>query len=302
MANHNDFKIGDTSASGGRKFTVTGVNPEKQQVSWNIEKTPELDTTFKKFVELRNFIKKLSNALPDDPKLKEIAQETIKQFNAFRYYLRTTHPEQYKKFKNLAEDKIKNHLVKRIKEISSTGTGASFTPGAGAQIATPFAFSSNKKAKGTQNKYFYKLGYKLAPHQPMDESSPGASLGKGPSAGPTGVKNNYYTKLGFKPVDKKKLNRQAKGIEVKQLWKENNESNDYINSLGIESPELKKFIEGRIAGFGKIKNKIEELHPLLQKAKQKTMEEYKQKPNFTVIYSTDLAADYLNDIIKMFKN
>lgn len=301
MDNFNDFKVGDTKTVGGVKYVVTAVDPERQKVEWSIEKTPEFDTTFKKFVELRNFIKKLSETLPDDPKIKEIAQDTIKAFNAFRYYLRTTHPEQYKKFKNLAEGKIKNHLTKKIKEISSTGTGAGFTSGNGIQTATPFAFSSDKKSKGTQNKYFYKLGYKLAPNQPMDESSPGASLGKGPSAGSTGVKNSYYTKLGFKNVDKKKLNKQAKGIEVKQLWEENNES-DYIESLNIKSPELKNFIKERVSGFDKIENKIKELHPLLQNAKQKTMEVYRQKPNFTIIYGTDLAIDYLDDIIKMFKN
>ena len=302
MINDKNFKVGDITTSKGTKFTVTNVNPEKQQVSWAVEKVPEFDTTFKKFTELKNFIRKLSETLPDDPKIKEIAQETIKQFKAFRYHLRTTYPEQYKKFKNLTETKIKNHLVKKIKEISATGTGASSTPGSGAQIATPFAFSPNKKTKGTQNKYFYKLGYKLAPYQPMEESGPGASLGKGPSAGSTGVKNNYYTKLGFKLVNQKKLNKQAKGIEIKHLWKENDEPYDYINSLDIKHPELKKFIKERISGFDKIENKIDELHPLLQKAKQKTIEKYKQKPNFAIIYGTDLAIDYLDDIIKMFKN
>lgn len=301
MDNFDDFKIGDTKISNGIKYVVTAIDPEKKKVEWSIEKTPEFDTTFKKFVELKNFMKRLASTLPDDPKLNDIAKETIKSFNDFRTYLRNTHPEQYKKFKNLAEGKIKSHLVKKIKEISSTGTGASFTPGNGMQTATPFAFSSNKKSKGTQNKYFYKLGYKLAPNQPMDEADPGASLGKGPSAGSTGVKNSYYTKLGFKNVDKKKLNKQAKGIEVKQLWEENNES-DYIESLNIKSSELKNFIKERISGFDKIESKIKELHPLLQNAKQKTMDTYKQKPNFAIIYGTDLAIDYLDDIIKMFKN
>ena len=32
------------------------------------------------------------------------------------------------------------------------------------------------------------------------------------------------------------------------------------------------------------------------------MEEYKQNPNFAIIYSTDLATDYMDDLIKMFKN
>jgi hypothetical protein len=35
-----------------------------------------------------------------------------------------------------------------------------------------------------------------------------------------GTANNYYYKLGFKPVNKKALNKAAKGIEVKQLWEE----------------------------------------------------------------------------------
>jgi hypothetical protein len=35
-----------------------------------------------------------------------------------------------------------------------------------------------------------------------------------------GVAPNYYVKkLGFKLVNKKKLHKQAKGIESKQLWK-----------------------------------------------------------------------------------
>ena len=51
-------------------------------------------------------------------------------------------------------------LVKEIlDEISTTGTGATFTPGQGAQYATPYAFSKNKKDnRATQ--YLKKIGYK----------------------------------------------------------------------------------------------------------------------------------------------
>ena len=53
----------------------------------------------------------------------------------------------------------------------------------------------------------------------LGETSPGASLGKGPKAGTTGVKNNYYTKnFGFKPVNSKKLAAQSKAIDTKYLW------------------------------------------------------------------------------------
>lgn len=49
-------------------------------------------------------------------------------------------------------------LIKEIlNELSSTGTGASFTPGAGAQYATPKAFGRTGENRGT--KLLKKLGY-----------------------------------------------------------------------------------------------------------------------------------------------
>lgn len=52
-------------------------------------------------------------------------------------------------------------LVKEVlAELSSTGTGATFTPGTGAQYATPFAFSKKGSGKNRATKYGEKLGYK----------------------------------------------------------------------------------------------------------------------------------------------
>lgn len=52
-------------------------------------------------------------------------------------------------------------LVKEVlQELSSTGTGATFTPGTGAQYATPFAFSKKGSGKNRATKYGEKLGYK----------------------------------------------------------------------------------------------------------------------------------------------
>jgi hypothetical protein len=79
-------------------------------------------------------------------------------------------------------ERVKEIIKKVLKEMSATGTGASFTPGSGENYATPFAFNPNKKAKGTAYNY-------------------------------------YVKKLGFKPVDPEKLHKQAKGIDTKQLWK-----------------------------------------------------------------------------------
>lgn len=178
--------------------------------------------------------------------------------------------------------KIITGVLKKLKEMSSVGSGgAGFTAGAGPQYATPFAFKKTKN---------------------LDEANPGATLGKGPKAGPTGVTNNMYVKkFGYKPVDAKKLAKKSKWVDTKYLWEDTNVE-EYVDTLGVESPELKKYIAGRVLGFDKIENKLNELLPLLQKAKQKTMDTYKQKPDFSVVYGTDLAVDYLDDLIEMFKD
>ena len=91
------------------------------------------------------------------------------------------------------------------------------------------------------------------------------------------------------------------------MWKENvNEAqldvDAYIDSLNIDKPELKTFIKSRLDGFDTLEQKLNELLPLLQNAKQRTLDYYKNKPSFNVLYGTDLANDYLNDLINLFKN
>jgi hypothetical protein len=164
------------------------------------------------------------------------------------------------------KEKIKELIQKRLKEESATGTGASFTPGAGEQYATPNAFNPNKKAKGTAH--------------------------------------NYYYKLGFKPVNQKALNKAAKGIEVKHLWEEEEPRFDiegFLSSLSTNDPEVKKYIAGRLGDFDLLSSKLKELITLLQNAKKETINSYRENPQFKAVYGTDLAISLLDDIIKLFK-
>jgi len=77
-------------------------------------------------------------------------------------------------------DKIRKIIKQSLKEMSITGGTAHFTPGSGANYATPHAFNPNKKANGAQNIYYYKLG--------------------------------------FKPVNRKKLRQKSKMFDYKDLW------------------------------------------------------------------------------------
>jgi len=62
-------------------------------------------------------------------------------------------------------DRIKEIVRKKLKEMSATNQGgASFSPGEGANYATPTVFNKNKNAKGAKNIYYYKLGFKNVPN------------------------------------------------------------------------------------------------------------------------------------------
>ncbi len=63
------------------------------------------------------------------------------------------YPNQYKQLQTLDENLVRDIVSKALEEISATGAGASaatFTPGEGANYATPTAFNPNKN---TNEKY-----------------------------------------------------------------------------------------------------------------------------------------------------
>lgn len=242
--------------------TKQEIDPETGKVSWDIKYKADYALVYKRFKELNKALKDFLtyDEIRKDPKFKEIGNGFNYLYNQFRAHIRKEYPNQYKTLQTIDEDKIRNIIRKALDEESATGAGAgagSFSPGAGANYATPNAFNPNKKAKGAQNIYYYKLG--------------------------------------FKPVDAKKLHKQAKGLEHKDLWTKKLEETE-------ENTLLKSFVDTRINDFDKIEEKINTLRPLLEKAKAETMEYYKTSPNFQVKYGTDLASDYLDDLITLFKD
>jgi hypothetical protein len=159
-------KVGDKKKEGGIVTTITNIDPETGQITWDVDYDADYLKLFKEITEMLETAKQVAQ-VTNEPFFKDYYEDIRKRRNALRTYLRNNKAEEYAR-------------IKSMNETSTTGGTASFTPGTGAQYATPFAFNKNKKAKGTAS--------------------------------------NYYYKLGFKPVDKKKLRKQAKGIEVKQLF------------------------------------------------------------------------------------
>ena len=127
-------------------------------------------------------------------------------------------------------------------------------------------------------------------HKLKEESSTGGGASFFPGEG-----EQYATKFAFK--------KPVYGYKLAKKQQNETKSNDdtFLSSLNVADPALKLHIEKRIKGFDEVETKLNELLPLLKQAKQKTLEFYQKTPNYTVLYGTDLAIDYLNDIIKLFK-
>jgi len=220
--------------------------------------------------QMSNAVKALKQLLGtedarNDQAIQDISRELKDVFNKYRTHLRKSYPDQYRQIKQ------------QLEELSTTGGGAgaaSFSPGTGAQYATPFAFNKNKKAKGTDKDILTKkFGYKLA-------EGKGANLGPGPSASKEGVKDNAYVKqFGYKLVPKKIKNS---GLEVKQLF---------------EAESSSDFQKKRIAAFDVVEQELNAVYKMLSNAKNETVQYYNDNPSsYAVVKPTDLIMDYIKDI------
>jgi hypothetical protein len=53
--------------------------------------------------------------------------------------------------------------------------------------------------------------------------------------------------------------------------------------------------------FDALEDKLNQLVPMMQQAKNKTIDYYRNKPeSYAVVYGTDLAQEYLDDLINLF--
>lgn len=175
----------------GRKFILTPT-PGGEENESDVTYVPDFEILLADINRALETLRAIATdpQVINDPKFGEIYNQFRVLRNNLRTHMRTRYPSEYQKIKGMFE-------------ISGTGGGAgagSFSPGEGAQTATPF--------------FIKKMG-----KQELPEASPGASLGKGPKAGPKGVTNNYYTKnFKYKLVNPVKLAAQSKAIDTKYLW------------------------------------------------------------------------------------
>jgi hypothetical protein len=272
----NDFFSSDLKTY----FKTDNVNPETGAINHQIIKLASFGESLQNIYKALKSIQVLA-LTPEGKNDKKVIETLVKvreAFNGFRTYLRKYYPDQYEVIKS------------QLDEISSISSTSGFTSGGEGENHT--GPSPRKSTYGA----YTQAGYKKV------NEGPGATLGPGPAAGSEGVKDNVYVRdFKYKLVNKKALNKAAKGIEVKQLWEET-DVETFLQDANINKDSNKKFIGSRLLAFDTIERQLNELIPLMQQAKHKTMDYYKQNPDsFSVVYGTDLAQEYLNDLIELFK-
>ena len=241
----------------------------------NSYRLPNFAKIFKGFTDMNEDIEFISRnkEVKNDNKIQGVFEKLKDVFNEYRTHLRKEYPAEYQII--LKSDGLKGKLGGGIDEMSTTGGGpgaASFTPGTGAQYATPFAFKRKRKKKDE-----LKEGI-------------GATLGPGPKASDDGVKDNAYVKQ-FKyslvPKDKQGTYVQkGSGLEVKKLFEGTTE----------------EFQDKRIGAFDDIEQELNHIYKMISNAKNETADYYKENPgSYNVVKPTDLVIDYLNDIKKLLK-
>ena len=264
-------------------FKTDSINPETGSVSHKVIKLASFTESFTK---LEQTIQSFKNLLTSpEGKNDKIVNDTLVKlrdlFNNYRTYLRKYYPDQYEAVKG------------QLDEMSAIASDSGFTSGGeGENYAAP-AFGGKPSKKNYS-------AYSEAGWKKVNEG-PGATMGPGAPAGPEGVtKNKYVTDFKYKLVNQKALNKKAKGIIVKQLWEAENVE-QFLDDIQINDPARRKFVASRIMAFDAVEDKLNQLVPMLQQAKNKTIDYYRNKPeSYAIVYGTDLAQEYLDDLINLF--
>jgi hypothetical protein len=247
-------------------FKTSSINPETGSIGHKIIKLASFTDSLEKLYTATNALSDLvkSPGGKDDAIVVKLYDNLKQVFNNFRTHLRKYYPDQYEAIKN------------KLDEISTIASNSGFTSGGEGENHT--GPSPRKSTYGA----YTQAGFKKV------TEGPGATFGPGPKAGPTGVtKNKYVTDFKY--------------TLVKNPLKEVEDTEQFLDDMQINDPARRKFVKSRLLGFDAVEDKLNQLVPMMQQAKNKTIDYYRNNPDsYAVVYGTDLAQEYLNDLINLF--
>jgi hypothetical protein len=322
-----EIEVGDTEVQGGKKTTVTDINPETGAITWGIEDVGAFDTVYKTFDKLNQLIKTLESEgeAESDTVIDSISGKLNGLFNQYRTHIRKNYPEAYERVLMVKEDlSIKGKKVKTIHKNDSNNPEdhtIEYEDGStepyldhlkegtfqGNEIAVydgedglTYIEKRGTGYYGYNNRFDFEAedkaelkwkldswGYRLVAGS-IDE---GEGIGYlTPRAFDKNKKSTGANDIYYYKLGYKPVPKKIKGadLEVKQL-----------NEKEILS-ELSDFQQNRINMFDDVEEKLNVISPLLSNAKNETIKYYNENPGtYTVVYSTDMVESLLEDITQL---
>ena len=95
-----EIEVGDTDTKGGKKSTVTSINPETGAIEWDVADVADFSSTYNALKKAKDFIDVLDKSAErtkTDPRIDKFAIDIARLFNDFRSHVRKVYPEEYKR-------------------------------------------------------------------------------------------------------------------------------------------------------------------------------------------------------------
>ena len=107
-----EIEVGDTDTKGGKKSTVTSINPETGAIEWDVADVADFSSTYNALKKAKDFIDVLDKSAErtkTDPRIDKFAIDIARLFNDFRSHVRKVYPEEYKRVLRLKESVNEGH-------------------------------------------------------------------------------------------------------------------------------------------------------------------------------------------------
>jgi len=267
-----EIEVGDTEIRGGKKSTVTDIDPETGAIEWDVADVADFTSTYKALKKAKDFIDYLDKSAEKtktDPRIDKFAIDLARLFNDFRSHVRKVYPEEYKRVLRLKESINEGHGLDQG-DLDYLEDLANRTDNVKLKKIVKFLIKSNILVDKTKD---------LSKGKEVNEEEVEEGEGIGyltPNAFGKNKKDVYTSQYGYKLVPKK---IKGAGTIVKQLF------------------EYSNFQQKRINVFGEIEDRINNILPMLSNAKNETAEFYNENPgSYAIVVPTDYILEILDEV------
>ena len=118
-----EIEVGDTEIRGGKKSTVTDIDPETGAISWDVADAADFSSTYKALQKAKDFLDTLEKEgkAKDDTTIDKFSEQIANLFNEFRTHVRKNYPKEYERVSRLKETALSDKLIEPFDKALKSG-------------------------------------------------------------------------------------------------------------------------------------------------------------------------------------